>query len=126
MSKFQTDGQRWQRSTIVNYQHLSLKFSLIKSQDKCKILNLRHGKHNVNNNKGVVLFLSFCLRLLSLSQKTLCQNKVQKQTGFFSRHFRESFLHRHVRLVRNTPDLISSNERILQEDFKTGGIFVLA
>ena len=81
MSKFQTDGQRWQRSTIVNYQHLSLKFSLIKSQDKCKILNLRHGKHNVNNNKGVVLFLSFCLRLLSLSQKTSCQNKVQKQTG---------------------------------------------
>ena len=39
---------------------------------------------------------------------------------------RESFLRRHVRLVRNTPDLISSNERILQEDFKTGGIFVLA
>ena len=39
---------------------------------------------------------------------------------------RESFLRRHVRLVKDTPDGISSRERILQEDFKTGGIFVLA
>ena len=39
---------------------------------------------------------------------------------------KKSFLRCCACLVRNTSDRISSSSRILQEDFKTGGIFVLA
>ena len=77
-------GGRGALLSIINTYHSSLHW--INHKTNVRILNLRHSKHNVNNNKGVLVFLSFCFRLLSLSKKkTSCQNKLkmQKQTGFF-------------------------------------------
>ena len=78
-------GGRGAPMSIVSTCHSS--FHWLNHKTNVCVLNLRHSKHNVNKSKDVLVFLSFCFRLLSLSKKTWCHNKLkmqkQKQSGFF-------------------------------------------
>ena len=83
-------GGRGAPLSIVSTCHSS--FHWLNHKTNVCVLNLRHSKHNVNKSKDVLVFLSFCFRLLSLSKKPgvitnwKCKNK-NNQAFFQAFHF---------------------------------------